>query len=365
MLKFNFKASFHPYLLIAAAVFLLKGSVLLAQDPVPGKEPPPTPVRVAVVEKKTVSNQVSLVGTTEAFEESTVASEVSGVVKYFPAKEGDFVKKGDVLVNLKETEVRLRLKSAIAAREKILANLQNAEKELKRVSRLKETNSIAEKQYDTAFYTHQALSQELLQRKAEIDLLEYEINQQKVLAPFSGFVVKEHTQVGEWINKGGPVVTLLGLDKIRITVDVPERYSVLLLPQSDVKVSIQSVFNDLFSGKIYSVLAKGDPSSRTFPVRIHLENPDHKIKSGMEAIVTFNLPDKKNALLVPKDAIVTAGDNRMVFRVADGKAMPLNVKILGYYDGGVAVEGSLQPGDQVVIRGNERLRPGQPVAVQK
>ena len=139
----------------------------------------------------------------------------------------------------------------------------------------------------------------------------------------------------------------------------------MLLPQSDVKVSIQSVSNDLFAGKIYSVLSQGDPNSRTFPVRIHLANQDHKIKSGMEAIVTFNLTDKKNALLVPKDAVVTAGDTRMVFRVNDGKAMPLNVKILGYYDGNVAVEGSLQPGDQVVIRGNERLRPGQPVTVMK
>jgi len=365
MFKFNFKASFHRYIFMAAAVFLLTGSVSLAKDPDKGNGPPPTPVQVAVVEKKTVSNQVSLVGTTEAFEESTVASEVSGVVKYFPVKEGDFVEKGALLVNLKETEVKLRLKSAVAAREKILANLQNAEKELKRVSRLKETNSIAEKQLDAAFYTHSALSQDLMQRKTEIELLEYEIKQKKVLAPFSGFVAKEHTQVGEWINKGGPVVTLLNLDKIRITVDVPERYSVLLLPQSDVKVSIQSVSKDLFEGKIYSVLSQGDPDSRTFPVRIHLANPDHMIKSGMEAIVTFNLTDKKNALLVPKDAIVTAGDTRMVFRVADGKAMPLNVKILGYYDGNVAVEGSLKPGDQVVIRGNERLRPGQPVTVQK
>ena len=106
MLTFNFKASFHRYLLMATTVFLLTASVTLAKEPDPGKGPPPTPVRVAVVEKKTVSNQISLVGTTEAFEESTVASEVSGVVKYFPVKEGDFVKKGELLVNLKETEVR-------------------------------------------------------------------------------------------------------------------------------------------------------------------------------------------------------------------------------------------------------------------
>ena len=85
----------------------------------------------------------------------------------------------------------------------------------------------------------------------------------------------------------------------------------------------------------------------------------------MEAMVTFNLATKIKALLVPKDAVVTAGDNRLVFMVNDGKALPVPVKIIGYYDGDVAVEGNLKPGIQVVIRGNERLRPGQAVTIQK
>jgi len=365
MLTFDLKTFFYRYFLIATTVCLLSVPASLAKDTDKGKGPPPSPVQVATVKTKTVSNQISLIGTTEAFSESTVASEISGLVEYFPIKEGDYVKKGDLLVNLKETELKLRLKGVVAAKKRIQANLQNAEKELKRVSKLKETNSIAEKQYDTAFYTYRALTQELLQNESEIELLKYEKKQQKVLAPFSGFVAKEHTQIGQWINKGGPVVTLLNLDKIRITVDVPERYSVLLLPQGNVKVSIKNVSNTLFSGKIYSVLPQGNPDSRTFPVRIHLANPNHKIKSGMEVMVTFNLATEKKALLVPKDSVVTAGDNRMVFMVNDGKAIPVPVKIIGYYDGDVAVEGNLKPGIQVVIRGNERLRPGQPVVVQK
>jgi len=85
----------------------------------------------------------------------------------------------------------------------------------------------------------------------------------------------------------------------------------------------------------------------------------------MEAMVTFNLANKKNALLIPKDAIVTAGENRLIFVVVDGKAVPVPVNILGYYDGDVAIVGDLKPGAQVVIRGNERLRPGQAVVVQE
>lgn len=365
MLTFDIKTVFCRYFLITATLSLLSASTSWAEDPGKGKGPPPSPVQVALVKTKTVSNQISLVGTTEAISESTVAAEISGLVEYFPIREGDFVKKGDLLANLKETELRLRLKGAVAAKKRIEANLQNAEKELKRISKLKETNSIAEKQYDNAYYTYRALSQELLQNESEIELLNYQIKQQKVLAPFSGFVAKEHTQIGEWINKGGPVVTLLNLDTIQITVDVPERYSVMLLPQSNVKISIKSISSDPFSGKIYSVLPHGDPNSRTFPVRIHLKNTDHKIKSGMESMVTFNLATQKKALLVPKDAVVTSGDNRLVFMINDGKAILVPVKITGYYDGNVAVEGNLKPGVRVVIRGNERLRPGQSVVVQK
>jgi len=365
MLSFDIRTVFCKYFLITATLLLFSASILLAEDPGKGNGPPPSPVQVAIVKTKTVSNQISLVGTTEAISESTVATEISGLVEYFPIREGDHVKKGDLLANLKETEMRLRLKGAIAAKKRIEANLTNAEKELSRVSKLKETNSIAEKQYDNAFYTYRALSQELLQNEAEIELLNYQMKQQKVLAPFSGFVAKEHTQIGEWIDKGGPVVTLLDLDTIQITVDVPERYSVLLVAKNNVKVSIKSISNDPFSGKIYSVLPHGNPNSRTFPVRIHLANTNHKIKSGMEAMVTFNLATEKEALLVPKDAVVTSGDNRLVFMVNDGKAIPVPVKITGYYDGDVAVEGNLKPGGRVVIRGNERLRPGQPVVVQK
>ncbi|MBC2694789.1 MAG: efflux RND transporter periplasmic adaptor subunit [Desulfobacteraceae bacterium] len=324
---------------------------------------PPAPVRFAIVEKNMVSNQLSLVGTTEAIAGSTVAAEVSGVVEYYPVKEGDFVKKDALLVRLRSTELKLRLKGAIAVRERIRANLKNAEKELSRFSKLKETNSIAARQYDEALYNHEALLQEFLQKEAEVDRFEYEIEQKEVFAPFSGFIAEEYTQVGEWIDNGGSVVRLVNLEQIRITVDVPERYVIMLSLQSEVMVMIKSLTNSFFFGRIYAVLPYGDRNARTFPVRINLDNPGYKIKSGMEAIITFNLTGTQSALLIPKDAVVTAGNSRLVFLLSGNKVMPVNVEIVGYYDGNVAVKGELKPGDKVVIRGNERLMPGQTVLV--
>lgn len=354
----------HWFLTIGLA-FLILAPSLMAGDADKSKGPPPVPVRIALVEQKMVSEQVSLVGTTEAVATSTVAAEVSGVVEYFPVKEGDFVKKGDLLVRLRSNELKIRLKGAVAAREMIRARLELAEKELNRYSRLKDADSIAARNYDEAFYNQRAFSQELLRSEADMERLEYEIKQTQVVAPFSGFISTEHTQVGEWINVGGPVVELVDLGQIQASVDVPERYMVMIAPQGEVKVRVKSISEGLRAGRINAILPQGNPDSRTFPAKINIENQNFKIKSGMEVMVTFNLAAQKSALLVPKDAVVTAGNNRLVFIVNDGKAIPVPVKILGYYDGNVEVAGKLAPGSKVVIRGNERLQPGQPVSVIK
>jgi RND family efflux transporter MFP subunit len=357
--------------MVAAALFLAAFNILFITSTLAGapgndaKKPdqPPVPVVVSEVEMKTVSDQISLIGTTEAAADSTVASEVPGIVEYFSAREGNFVNKGQLIVKLNSEETDLRIKVAKAQREKIKESLIFAQKELDRFTKLKESNSIAFSKYDEMLYNHNALVQELKRSEAEIETLMYERKRKEVFAPISGFVAKEHIEVGEWVNAGGAVVTMVDLGRIKISVDVPERYAVLLSSKSDVKVSITSIPGKVFAGKVQSILPSGNSGSRTYPVRIFIPNPGMKIKSGMEAAVVFSLDGGKKALLVQKDAVVPAGDNRMVFTVKDGTALPVIVKVLGYYDGNAAVEGDLKPGDKVVIRGNERLRPGQPVMV--
>ena len=334
------------------------------KNPAKQQGPPPVPVRVASVEKKVVSEQISLIGTTEAIATSIVASERAGVVENFPVKAGDFVKKGQLLASLQATEVKLRLKSYQADKQRVGANLQSAEKELKRLRKLRAANSISETEFDTAHFAYQAISKSYLRSQAEIDLLNYQITQSEVFAPFSGFVAEEHTQVGEWIPSGGPVVTLIDIAQILVTVDVPERFAVKISDDSTVRVLIRSLSESLFPGAIYAILHQGNPNTRTIPIRVRIENPAHHVRAGMEAQVAFGLGDKKEVLLVPKDAVVTSGNNRLVYAVIEGKAVPMGVQLQGYYGGDVAVTGNLKPGMAVVIRGNERLRPGQAVAIE-
>jgi len=327
------------------------------------KAPPAAPVKVAPVLKKIVRDQISLIGTTKPIRESVLASEVSGLVEAFFVKEGDFITKGTPLAVLGSTGARLRLKGAMAARAGIQAALILAEKELQRISHLKSTNSVAEKQYDEAFYNHSALEKDLLMNAADIEQLEYEISRKKVQAPFAGFVAAEHTQVGEWVNTGGPVVTLVDMNRILIAVDVPEKYMVGIKSKSKVRVVISSLGKTPRSATVSTILPMGESNARTFPVHMELANSDFKIKSGMAAAVTFSVGEKRTVKLLPKDAIVTSGNQRMVYAINDGKAVPVPVKVIGYYDSDAAIKGDLEPDTQVVVRGNERLRPGQAVKV--
>ena len=200
MLQCNLTSSFYRYFFITMAALWVSASTPMAQETSKKKGPPPSPVQVAMVEKRMVSNQILLVGTTEAIAKSTVASEVSGVVEYFPVKEGDFVKKGALLVNLKETELKLRLKGAIAAREKIRADLNNAEKELARLSKLKEANSIEEKKFDEALKFADSNDIDDL---IDIGILKVKKKEFNVALKIIERVIKLNPNYGiAWLNKG-------------------------------------------------------------------------------------------------------------------------------------------------------------------
>ena len=356
--KRQIRLNITTFLCIAVVSIVVPFGVMAAEKQ---QAPASTPVHTALVREGLVSQQVSVISTTEAFRRSTVAAEVPGRVETLHVKEGDFVKKGALLVHLGSIDTELKLKGAVAGSEATKARLILAKKELERVKNLKTSNSVAAKQYDEAYFNAMSLTSELERNNAELDRLKYELARKTVSAPFTGFVIQEHTQVGQWIPVGGSVVTLVDLSSILVKADLPEIQAVQLHPGNGVSVLINSLSSRPFAADIEAIIPQGNPVSRTFPIHLKIPNPKYRIRSGMEAIATFELGRKINAILVPKDAIVPAGDDNLVFRVDQGKALPVPVTVKGYYGNEAAVKGGLEPGQPVVIRGNERLRPGQPV----
>ena len=327
------------------------------------KGPPPTPVRVAQVSKVEIAPQVQLIGTAEPTLASKVASDIEGLVVQFDASEGNFVKKGAVLARLEDSLLQINLKGAKANKADTEAQLARARSDLKRSVDLLASETIADKQYTDDLAEVQSLEARVRRLQAEIEHIQDSIAKKTIRAPFSGFVVKEHTQIGQWVEKGGPIVTLADLSSMEVMVDVPERYVPLLVPGGSTGLQVDALNPEKFTGKISAIIPVGDSASRSFPVKVAVENPNNLIKGGMLCRVSLAIGEPKAVLAVPKDAVVNMGQQHQLWVVRNGVVQPLLVELGDAADSMIQVKGPIEAGMQVVTRGNERLRPGQPVKI--
>jgi len=329
----------------------------------PPRGRPPTPVKVATVSNQQVQRSVSLVGTAEPRKRSLVASEVPGLVKAFPVKEGQFVKKGQLLASLRTDTLEIRLDSAVASQREAKTRHEQAKKDLERVQVLFAKELVTQKEMDDAVAQEGALEKRLSQLEAEIRLVQEQLSKATIMAPFAGWITKEHTEIGQWVEEGGPVVELVDLARVEVQVPLPEEYV------RDVRVGdpVVAVFDALpgveVKGTIFSVIAQADRAARTFPIKVELANPDLHIKSGMVARVNLAVGAPYQAVVIPKDALVLKGGKEFAFIVANNTVTQVPVTPLTHFKEFVEVQGAIEEGMQVVVEGNERLLPGQSVRI--
>jgi RND family efflux transporter MFP subunit len=319
-------------------------------------------VRYTPAREHTLRQNLTLPGTVEAQTASVVASPVAGLVDRFPGKEGTRVYKGQVLAKLRTTPLELRLAAQKAELQEAEARLKQAENNLARTKELFASGVASRQQLDeqqSEFSAWQGRAQSL---KAEIARVDDDIDRATIRAPFAGVVARERTEVGQWIEAGGPVVELLAMDVVEIRVEVPERSFAQIRHGSAATVTVDAMPEVELRGRVISLIPQADPQSRTFPVKVRIKNPKHRIAAGMLAKVSFAAGETYRATVVPKDAIVTRGEARFLFKVnGQGTVDELPVQTGGTAGNWIEVKGDVRTGDKIVTRGNERLMPGMPV----
>jgi len=281
----------------------------------------------------------------------------------YPYSEGDYVEKDQVIARQSVNKLKIILNEAVNTQNESKARLKLAEDELLRINELYEKGIVSKSQLDNAVSEKDALiaRQKLLQSR--INQFRYDISQTNIKAPFNGYITREYSQIGEWLDSGDDVVELIDIDTVQIKVDMPEKYVHMVKTGEDVNITFKSISGKEFKGKIASIVPQADQSSRTFPVKINMTNNDHVIKASMSAKVSFLLGETVEVKLVPKDSITGSNGAKMLFVVRDGAAVPVPVITGLEHENFVQVEGEIEVGEQVVVRGNERLQPMQPVNV--
>jgi len=336
----------------------LAAAPVLAQMP----ERPPSPVRFTEVRQQAMRGQVTLPGTVQARTSSVVASEVAGLVVELRAREGDTVRRGQSIARLRQQVLELRLAESRAELKESAARLELASRSLERSRELFDSGVISQQQLDDAVSESDAWQGRVDQSDAAIARLEDDLERSRVPAPFSGVVVEEFVDVGEWLDVGGPVVAMVSLDDLEIVTDVPEHMFSSIKKGAAVTVTLGALPGLSVEGEVGAVIPRADPQARTFPVKVRIGNPEGRIGVGMLARVTFEAGAERQALIVPKDAVTRQGPQQIVYVLGDDDTVrPVTVVTGGGMGLWIAVEGALSPGQRVVVRGNERLRPGQKV----
>lgn len=321
---------------------------------------PPALVVTAPVQRGVMAPRSDFVGTVYFREISDVSSEVTGRVQGFTFEEGRRVKKDAVLVRLSSALLEKDIEAKKALYRALLAEIEKAEKDFKRVENLYREDSIAGQVYDDHYFNLKSLKSRRDALEAEIERLDIELQKHAIRAPFDGVVLERLTARGEWLSPGSKVAKVALYDRVDVVIDLPEEDIRYVKRGEPVTVTISGKAH---KGRIRSIVPRGDISTRTFPVKIDLKNTGN-LKQGMDATVTIATGRKVDTLIVPRDAVISMFGRTVVFTVLDGKAKMLPATIVGYegLKAGIRAPG-LKEGMPVVIKGNERLRNGQPVRV--
>ncbi|QDU03971.1 Cation efflux system protein CusB precursor [Gimesia chilikensis] len=413
---------FATVIVAALAVLIINAQTVCAQRG-------PAPVAVAAVVQKDLASGQTFVGTVLPIKRSVIGSAVGGRVAEFPVNEGDFVKAKQPLAQLLTNTIKLEVaaeKAELQLRKHELEEMENGSRpdEIKRARALMQA-ARAESEYQTkrrkrleSLYARKAVNDDDIQQvvsesiradelyeeaqsayqlavegprkekidqararvamqQALVDELESKVVKHTIITPFDGYVVAEHTEVGQWVNSGELVAEVIALDQVDVSVQVLENHVPHVRLGMEVRVEVPAIPDQVFTGKVALIVPQADVRARTFPVKVRLKNTITKdggplLKSGMLARAVLPTGPQQSALLVSKDALVLGGPTPMVYVVdpaADnkkqGKARPVPVQV-GVAQGRlIQVKGDLKPGQQVVIRGNERLRPGQDVVISE
>ncbi len=329
--------------------------------------PPPVPVEVAPVIERIVEKEIQTVGTVEANLYTTVSAEVQGAVAEFDLREGDRLEKGQVLAKLRRTDLEIAIKEAKANLREKEALFNRAAHDHRRFKALFDEGAISASELDRAEASADAAKALKESTEEAFQKIADQLRRTTVIAPFSGYIVKKHVELGQWVDEGGKVADLVDIDTIYVLIPVNERDIGKIRKGDAATVTVDTYPGRTFEGAITYIIPQADLSSRNFPVKIRVDNsPEHLLKAGMFARVSIRYGKPRRGLFIPKDAVVVQKKDQVVFvldtsrvqmrRVETGQAMGELVEV---------VKGDLRLGQRVVVVGNEILRDGAPVQVRQ
>ncbi|HEX7113086.1 MAG TPA: efflux RND transporter periplasmic adaptor subunit [Mizugakiibacter sp.] len=297
-------------LLVLLLIAIIAGvKVLLVMRMMAGMKPPPPPVvTTTTAGYQEWQPELSAVGTLRAVRGVDVASEVSGLVTEVPMKSGSEVKKGDVLLHLRDAD-------DVAKLQQLQATLHLAQLSYERAKKQIVVHTIAQADYDTA-------QTNLEKARADVAAQAALVAKKTIRAPFDGKLGITMINPGQYINPGDRIVTLQQLDPIYADFFLPQRNLGELAVGSKVALHLDAYPGKRFEGKLTAINSKVDPDTRNVQIEAAIANPEHVLAPGMFANVAVETGKQQRYLTLPQTAVVFNPYGQTVYVVKHKSELP-------------------------------------------
>jgi membrane fusion protein (multidrug efflux system) len=307
---------------------------------------------MAVVQPRQFTDSVEVLGVAKGRQSVTITAATTQLVEKVHFTDGQNVRKGSVLISLKNTEQDAGLASA-------QSQLATAERSYKRYQTLSDEGWVSKaqlEQYEGAYRAAQSNVKAALARQAD----------REIRAPFGGVVGLSDVAPGALVNPGSPIVTLDDISTMRVDFQVPEQYMVLIHEGLPIAAAVDAYPGETIHGRIARLDTRVDERTRSVTARAEFPNPGGKLKPGMLIRVSISR-GQRQALAAPESAVSVQGDSAFVFTiravgprtVAEQKPVVTGLR----QENVVEILDGVQAGDRIIADGLNKVQAGQPVRV--
>jgi RND family efflux transporter MFP subunit len=289
---------------------------------------------------------------------ATIKAESKGVVNAL-LDVGSFVKKDETLAELTDTQSKLRSQELQDAVKSSKARYEFLKAEKARLADLVAKNLISKTELEQNQSDFLSAQSELAQSQSRLNQYKDQVTKLTIKAPYDGYVLQQLTQIGALLNSGDSVIELMQADNLDVTVFVPFKYKAQIKNQTVWQVQTEQ-------GEQYdAVISKFTPAAigQSHTIEVHLDLNHANLWSGEPVNVIVPTQTAREVIAIPRDALVIRRSGAYVYTVVDAKAVKVDVQT-GMASGDmIEVTGNLKVGQTIIIRGNERIRPGSEVKV--
>ncbi|NQZ05233.1 efflux RND transporter periplasmic adaptor subunit [Idiomarina sp.] len=303
-------------------------------------------VNVAPVQFENEKNRVEAVGTAEAQRAVTLFSPVSERVTQVNFEPGDRVQAGDLLVQLDDRREQVALRQA-------QISLKDAERTVERLKQSFAQGAVPQSELDNAI-----LLRDLAE--VEVDRVETEIADRKIIAPFDGIVGITDVEEGDRINEQTQIATIDDRDTLLINFQIPEAAVYLLKPGVTLEVEPWRYSGQPVNAEIVELDSRINPTTRMFRARAKVDNKNDDFLPGTSFRTAIELAGEEFAS-IPEVALSWGADNPYIWIAENSKAKRIEVQIEQRLEGRVLVSGNINRDDTLIVEGVQSLRDGQPI----